>query len=64
MKVVSSVTMTANVLQLAEGGDFEAPTFQASTNVHSEPKSFCHHERPAYGKVLLVVVFYFLSNII
>src|SRR5690554_2772301 len=45
--------MAHNVLQLAEGGAFGAPTCQAKINVYSEPKSFCHHERPAFGKVLL-----------
>jgi len=46
-------TLAGNVLQLAEGGAFGAPTHQATANVYSEPKSFCHHERPAFGKVLL-----------
>jgi hypothetical protein len=45
--------MRHNGLQLAEGGAFEAPSCQATTNVYSEPKSFCHHVRPAFGKVLL-----------
>ena len=30
---------------------------QATTNVYSKPKSFCNHVRPAFGKVLLCVVF-------
>jgi len=45
--------MSGNVLQLAEGGAFGAPTCQATTNVYSEPKSLCHHVRPAFGKALL-----------
>ncbi len=48
-----SVRVAANGLKLAEGGAFGAPTYQAMINVYLESKSFCHHERPAFGKVLL-----------
>ena len=55
---VSSFRLAGNVLQLAEGGAFGVPIFQATINVYSEPKSFCHLERPAFGKVLLWAAYY------
>ncbi len=45
--------MTGNGLRLPEGGDFGAQNCQATINDYSEPKSFCNHVRPAFGKVLL-----------
>ena len=51
-----------NVLGLAEGGALKKSTCQTTNNDYSEPKSFCQKERPAFGKVLLVAVFIFLSS--
>jgi hypothetical protein len=51
-----------DVSRLGEGGAFRAPTCQATTTVYSEPKSFCHNERPAFGKVLLWAGFYLFIN--
>jgi hypothetical protein len=58
MPIIGTVafTLDANVLRLAEGGAFGAPTCQATTNVYSEPKSFCPHVSPAFGKLLLAPV--------
>jgi hypothetical protein len=48
--------VTHNVLQLAEGGAFGEPLVKLRLMFYSEPKSFCHHVRPAFGKLLLAGV--------
>jgi hypothetical protein len=36
---------------LVEGEAFDVQTCQVITNIYSELKSFCHHERPDFAKV-------------
>ncbi len=40
--------------------DFEER--KATTNVYSDPKSCCHHDRPAFGKVPLGAVVCLLAS--
>jgi hypothetical protein len=40
--------VAANVLQLAEGGDFGAPTCQATTNVYLIAKKFLPPVQPRF----------------
>ncbi|NJK83148.1 MAG: hypothetical protein HC912_04330 [Saprospiraceae bacterium] len=52
-----SFSLSANVLQLTEGGGFEALHYQPSTNFDRSTKIDLTTKPPLWGRVLLVAVF-------